>query len=107
MDSFRRSCSTTMPRCRGATPAHKVRNQIDAAHRRSDLFERRRARMKDWDAYVVGTHSARPPEQPQSKSGQDIWDAVQIDLRRLWMCHTHTNLRSHNAYDVRSYSRGV
>ena len=37
-----------------AALAHKVRNQIEAAYRRSDLFERRRRLMNDWAAYVAG-----------------------------------------------------
>ena len=34
--------------------AHKVRNQIEAAYRRSDLFERRRRLMDDWAGYLAG-----------------------------------------------------
>ena len=37
-----------------AALAHKVRNQIEAAYRRSDLFERRRRLMDDWAAYLAG-----------------------------------------------------
>ena len=37
-----------------AALAHKVRNQIEAAYRRSDLFERRRRLMNDWAAYLAG-----------------------------------------------------
>ena len=36
-----------------AALAHKVRNQIEAAYRRSDLFERRRRLMDDWVAYLA------------------------------------------------------
>ena len=36
-----------------AALAHKVRNQIEAAYRRSDLFERRRRLMDDWAAYLA------------------------------------------------------
>ena len=36
-----------------AALAHKVRNQIEAAYRRSDLFERRRRLMNDWAAYLA------------------------------------------------------
>ena len=36
-----------------AALAHKVRNQIEAAYRRSDLFERRRILMDDWGRYLV------------------------------------------------------
>ena len=34
--------------------AHKVRSQIEAAYRRSDLFERRRRLMDDWAGYMAG-----------------------------------------------------
>ena len=37
-----------------AALAHKVRNQIEAAYRRSDLFERRRRLMDDWAGYLAG-----------------------------------------------------
>ena len=37
-----------------AALAHKVRNQIEAAYRRTDLFERRRRLMGDWAAYLAG-----------------------------------------------------
>ena len=36
-----------------AALAHKVRNQIEAAYRRSDLFERRRRLMNDWARYLA------------------------------------------------------
>ena len=35
--------------------AHKVANKVEAAYRRGDLFERRRALMADWAAYA-GSH---------------------------------------------------
>ena len=37
-----------------AALAHKVRNQIEAAYRRTDLFERRRRLMADWARYLAG-----------------------------------------------------
>ena len=37
-----------------AALAHKVRNQVEAAYRRTDLFERRRRLMEDWAAYLAG-----------------------------------------------------
>ena len=37
-----------------AALAHKVRSQIEAAYRRSDLFERRRRLMDDWANYLAG-----------------------------------------------------
>ena len=37
-----------------AALAHKVRNPIKAAYRRTDLFERRRRLMDDWASYLAG-----------------------------------------------------
>ena len=36
-----------------AALAHVVRNQVEAAYRRTDLFERRRRLMEDWAAYLT------------------------------------------------------
>ena len=43
-----------------AALAHMVRNQVEAAYRRTDLFERRRRLMNDWAAYLAGEE--RQPE---------------------------------------------
>ena len=43
-----------------AALARVVRNKVEAAYRRTDLFERRRRLMDDWEAYLVGEH--RDPE---------------------------------------------
>ncbi len=40
-----------------AALAHRVRNQVEAAYRRSDLFERRRRLMDDWAAYLAGENA--------------------------------------------------
>ena len=37
-----------------AALAHVVQNKVEAAYRRTDLFERRRRIMDDWAAYVEG-----------------------------------------------------
>ena len=37
-----------------AALAHVVRNRVEAAYARSDLFERRRRLMDDWAGYLVG-----------------------------------------------------
>ena len=42
-----------------AALAHVVRNPVEAAYARSDLFERRRRLMTDWAGYLADTHS--PP----------------------------------------------
>ena len=42
-----------------AALAHMVRNQVEAAYRRTDLFERRRRLMDDWAAYLAGENRDR------------------------------------------------
>ena len=37
-----------------AALAHVVQNKVEAAHRRTDLFDRRRRLMADWSAYLAG-----------------------------------------------------
>ena len=37
-----------------AALAHVVKSKVEAAYRRTDLFERRRRLMKDWEAYLAG-----------------------------------------------------
>ena len=39
---------------------HVVRNPVEAAYARSDLFERRRL-MNHWAVYVAGAHRRQPP----------------------------------------------
>ena len=43
-----------------AALAHVVRNRVEAAYARSDLFERRRRLMDDWASYLAG--GSRTPE---------------------------------------------
>ena len=43
-----------------AALAHVVQNRIEAAYRRTDLFERRRRLMNDWAAYLAD--KSRDPE---------------------------------------------
>ena len=43
-----------------AALAHVLRNKVEAAYRRTDLFERRRRLMEDWAAYLAG--ESREPE---------------------------------------------
>ncbi|WEQ55145.1 integrase arm-type DNA-binding domain-containing protein [Komagataeibacter nataicola] len=40
--------------------AHAVGNKVEAAYRRGDLFEKRRALMDEWAAYCCGLHRNRP-----------------------------------------------
>ena len=44
-----------------AALAHVVRNPVEAAYARSDLFERRRRLMTDWAAYLADTHRPHSP----------------------------------------------
>ena len=37
-----------------AALAHVVQNRVEAAYRRTDLFDRRRRLMNDWAAYLAG-----------------------------------------------------
>ena len=46
-----------------AALAHTVRNQIEVAYRRSDLFECRRRLMDDWAGYLAG-ESRQPEDEP-------------------------------------------
>ena len=39
--------------------AYTVRNPVEAAYARSDLFERRRRLMGDWGAYLAGRGRGR------------------------------------------------
>ena len=37
-----------------AALAHTIKNKVEAAYARSDLFEKRRALMEAWAEYLVG-----------------------------------------------------
>ena len=58
-----------VPLCRRATEvldaalAHVVGNKVEAAYARSDLFERRRHLMNDWETYLNGER--RPDDSPR------------------------------------------
>ena len=43
-----------------AALAHVTQNKVEAAYARSDLFERRRRLMADWEAYLGGGCRAAP-----------------------------------------------
>ena len=47
-------CSTAPREVAEAALAHVVRDKVEAAYARSDLFERRRVLMDDWAAYLAG-----------------------------------------------------
>ena len=42
-----------------AALAHMVRNQVEAAYRRTDLFDRRQQLMDEWAAYLAGGSRGR------------------------------------------------
>ena len=47
-----------------AALAHVVRNRVEAAYARSDLFERRRRLMNDWARYLAqGSGNAVEPAE--------------------------------------------
>ena len=49
-----------------AALAHVVRNPVEAAHARSDLFERRRRLMTDWAAYLADTQQSASSDRGTS-----------------------------------------
>ena len=53
-------CSNAPHEVAEAALAHVVRDKVEAAYARSDLFERRRVLMDDWAAYLAGER--RDPE---------------------------------------------
>ena len=46
-----------------AALAHKVRNQVEAAYRRTDLFDRRRRLMEDWARYLASNSTGLDPHE--------------------------------------------
>lgn len=40
--------------------AHAIGDKVEAAYRRGDLLEKRRALMDEWAAYCCGLHRNRP-----------------------------------------------
>ena len=47
-----------------AALAHTVRDKVEAAYARSDLFERRRRLMNDWSAYLAAEPRQHVPLRP-------------------------------------------
>ena len=52
-----------------AALAHVVRNPVEAAYARSDLFERRRRLMEDWSNYIAETSPEQPPAAEPAEQG--------------------------------------
>jgi len=55
-----------------AALAHVVGNRVEAAYARSDLFERRRTLMDDWERYLTqgigGPHQIQQSDLPRGRS---------------------------------------
>ena len=45
-----------------AALAHVVQNPVEAAYRRTDLFQRRRILMEDWSRYLGGATATDAPQ---------------------------------------------
>ena len=54
-------CTNASREVMEAALAHTVRNKVEAAYRRTDLFERRRTLMDQWASYLDGTAGAVVP----------------------------------------------
>lgn len=52
-----------------AALAHVVRDRVEAAYRRTDLFERRRRLMSEWEAYLAGATTKRRDLTPATGLG--------------------------------------
>ena len=52
-----------------AALAHVVRNRVEAAYARSDLFERRRRLMNDWAGYIERTSPPQPSDAEPAEQG--------------------------------------
>ena len=52
-----------------AALAHVVQNKVEAAYARSDLFERRRRLMNDWEAYLADSRRPQPPVAEPAEQG--------------------------------------
>ena len=52
-----------------AALAHVVQNKVEAAYARSDLFERRRLLMNDWEAYLAESRRPQPPVAEPAEQG--------------------------------------
>jgi integrase len=46
------------PEVAEAALAHTVANKVEAAYRRSDLFEKRRALMREWGAFATASEAS-------------------------------------------------
>ena len=52
-----------------AALAHVVGNKVEAAYARSDLFDRRRRLMNDWEAYLAESSRPQPPVAEPAEQG--------------------------------------
>jgi integrase len=54
--------TTVAPEVAEAALAHTVANKVEAAYRRSDLFEKRRALMQEWGSFCASMTAEAPPQ---------------------------------------------
>jgi len=61
--------------------AHTIRNKVEAAYRRGDLFEKRRQLMQDWANFVLGSNGSHEVNDtvsaaPTTQSHKERWATV-------------------------------
>ena len=88
----------------GLPLAHVVQNKVEAACRRTELFERRRGLMEDWAAYLAGEtreplgYSGAPKTKtPRRRSGDQ--EPLQTISPRSYADSTPL-ATSHNLHEV-------
>jgi len=54
-----------------AALAHKLKDKVEAAYKRSDLFDKRRQLMADWAAYLEKTANSRGADRPKDLASTD------------------------------------
>ena len=62
-----------------AALAHVVQNRVEAAYRRTDLFERRRRLMGDWAAYLAGAPREPDATTPRGNAAElrrEAWPVI-------------------------------
>jgi integrase len=57
-------CTSVAPEVAEAALAHTVGNKVEAAYRRSDLFEKRRVLMQQWGSSCAVTQTGKARETP-------------------------------------------
>ena len=65
--------------------AHVNSDRVEAAYRRSDLFERRRGLMEQWGAFRTGPSAGCPQDRPLTLARKFV---ASFRARRQWGCPT-------------------